>query len=98
MSPDLRIRGVFPASGTARAAPFLLVPPIFPTRPMKRIVGLGIGVLYVVLAVIAFGKGSAGSAAGHPELGFWWGVIGVLLSIACAGAILGTLNHTRARG
>lgn len=62
---------------------------------MKLIIGVIFGVFYAVLAGLAFKTSRAGWAGGHPDLGFWWAVIGTLLSIAGLGALIGTWLHTR---
>lgn len=72
-----------------------------PTRTqdtgMKRILGLGVGALWLVFSFSAFLNASAGRAMGAPDVAFWWGVIGSLLGIASLGAVGGTLIHTRSR-
>ena len=60
---------------------------------MKRSIGLVIGVIYILFAFGAYKNGMAGWGEGHSDLGFWWTVIGVLLSIAGLGALLGTWIH-----
>lgn len=60
---------------------------------MKRTVGLIIGVVYILFAFGAYKTGMDGWTAGHADLGFWWTVIGVLLTIAGVGALLGTWIH-----
>lgn len=65
---------------------------------MKRILGMGLGVLYLVIAFGAFSRASAGWAAGHADLGFWWTVVAVLLTIAALGALIGTWIHTQGSG
>ena len=60
---------------------------------MKRSIGLVIGVIYILFAFGAYKNGMAGWSEGHSDLGFWWTVIGVLLSIAGLGALLGTWIH-----
>ncbi len=62
---------------------------------MKRIIGMGVGVAYLGLAFIAIRKASAGWATGFEDLGFWWTVIAVILTIAACGALGGTWLHTR---
>ncbi|MFC1660881.1 hypothetical protein ACFL3S_05420 [Gemmatimonadota bacterium] len=62
---------------------------------MKRIVGIGIALLYALLSGLAFRSSKGGWAAGHSDLGFWWAVIGTLLGIAGLGALLGSWIHTR---
>ena len=63
---------------------------------MKRIIGWGVGVVYVVIALAVFSYASAGRAAGHGEIGFWFSVVGTLLAVAALGAFIGTWIHTRA--
>lgn len=36
-----------------------------------------------------------GWSQGHTDVGFWWTVITCLLTIAGAGAVIGTVIHTR---
>lgn len=62
---------------------------------MKRVLGIVLGVLWAVLAGLAFRESSNGWAAGHSDLGFWWAVIGTLLSIAGLGILVGSWIHTR---
>lgn len=60
---------------------------------MKKSIGLVIGVVYILVAFGAYKNGMAGWAAGHSDLGFWWTVIGGLLTIAGLGALVGTWIH-----
>jgi hypothetical protein len=60
---------------------------------MKQHAGLVIGVIYLLVAMGAFRTSMEGWRGGHPDLGFWWIVIGVLLSIAGMGALVGTWIH-----
>ncbi len=60
---------------------------------MKQHAGLVIGVIYLLVAMGAFRTSMEGWEAGHADLGFWWIVIGVLLSIAGMGALVGTWIH-----
>ncbi len=62
---------------------------------MKRILGMGVGVVYVVLAFAAFSRASSGSEAGHGDIAFWFSVVGVFLSIASLAAFIGTWIHTQ---
>jgi hypothetical protein len=62
---------------------------------MKRILGMGVGVLYFVIAYGAYSRASAGWDAGQSDVGFWWAVVAVLLSIAALGALIGTWIHTQ---
>ncbi|MEQ1856488.1 MAG: hypothetical protein ABL963_08460 [Longimicrobiales bacterium] len=62
---------------------------------MKRIFGMGMGVLYVVLAYAAFSRASTGAEAGHGDIAFWFSVVGTFLSIASLAAFIGTWIHTR---
>lgn len=62
---------------------------------MKRILGMGVGVVYIVLAYAAFNRASSGWEAGHGEIGFWFSVVGTFLSIASLAAFIGTWIHTR---
>ncbi len=60
---------------------------------MKKNAGLVIGVLYLIIAMGAFKNSMAGWEAGHGDLGFWWTVVGCLLTIAGLGALIGTWIH-----
>jgi hypothetical protein len=62
---------------------------------MKFLVGILVGVFYAVLVTLALGQSSQGWQAGNADLGFWWAVIGTLLGIAGAGAVIGSWLHTR---
>lgn len=62
---------------------------------MKRIIGMAVGVVYLGLAFIALRKASAGWSTGYEDLGFWWTVIAVVLTIAATGALVGTWLHTK---
>jgi len=62
---------------------------------MKRIIGMGVGVAYLGLAFVAVQKAGAGWSTGYEDLGFWWTVIAVILTIAAGGALVGTWLHTR---
>ncbi|MDZ7779416.1 MAG: hypothetical protein U5R14_05665 [Gemmatimonadota bacterium] len=62
---------------------------------MTRIFGMAVGVVYLGIAFGAYRNSSNGWEAGHADLGFWWAVIGVLLTIASLGALIGTWLHTR---
>ena len=62
---------------------------------MKFTLGMLIGIAWLAMANVTFGKASAGAAAGHPDLAFWWGVITALLGIAACGVLWGTHLHTR---
>jgi hypothetical protein len=62
---------------------------------MSRIFGFVVGLVWLVFAVGAFRNSMAGWGAQASDLGFWWGVIGVLLTIAAVAALFGTWIHTR---
>ena len=64
---------------------------------MSRIFGFTVGVIWLVLAAVAFRYSEAGWSADASDLGFWWGVIGVFLTLAAGAAVLGTWIHTRQR-
>jgi len=64
---------------------------------MTRILGMGVGAIYLVIAFGAFRRATAGWSEGHSDLGFWWTVIAVLLTIAALGALIGTWLHTQRR-
>jgi hypothetical protein len=62
---------------------------------MKRIIGMGIGVIWLGLAFFALQESLGGWDAGQTDVGFWWAVIASLLTIAALGALVGTWLHTR---
>ena len=62
---------------------------------MTRVLGMMAGFGILVLAGFAYGDSSAGWTAGHSDIGFWWAVIAVLLTIAGLGAVIGTWIHTQ---
>jgi hypothetical protein len=62
---------------------------------MKRIIGWGVGVFYLVISFAVFSFASAGRAAGHGEVGFWFSVVGTLLFVAALAAFIGTWIHTQ---
>ena len=62
---------------------------------MRRIFGMGVGVVWLGMAFLALRNSSAGWDAGHSDLGFWWTVIAGLLAIAGLGALIGTWIHTQ---
>jgi hypothetical protein len=62
---------------------------------MKRILGMGLGVLYLGIAFGAYTRAGAGWEAGHADLGVWWTVVAALLTIAALGALIGTWIHTQ---
>lgn len=65
---------------------------------MKRILGMGVGVLYLGIAFGALRRASEGWDTGHADLGVWWTVVAVLLTIAALGALIGTWIHTSGVG
>jgi hypothetical protein len=56
---------------------------------------MGVGVLYFGIAFGAYSRASAGWAAGHSDVGFWWTIIAAFLTIAAVGALVGTWIHTQ---
>ena len=62
---------------------------------MKRILGMGVGVVYLGIAFGALTRANDGWATGYSDIGFWWTVIAVLLTIAALGALIGTWIHTQ---
>ena len=65
---------------------------------MKRILGMGVGVVYLVISFAAFSRARSGLAEGHGEIGFWFSVVGTFLFIAALAAIIGTWIHTQRTG
>ena len=64
---------------------------------MRRIFGFAVGVVWLVFASVAYKNSAAGWSGSHTDLGFWWGVIAVLLTLAAGAAVVGTVLHTRER-
>jgi hypothetical protein len=62
---------------------------------MKRILGMGVGIVYFGIAFAALRRATAGWETGFNDIGFWWTVIAVILAIAATGAMVGTWIHTR---
>ena len=62
---------------------------------MKFTLGMLIGIAWLAMANVTYGKAAAGRAEGHPDLFFWWGIITAFLTIAAVGALWGTHLHTR---
>jgi len=62
---------------------------------MARIFGFLVGIVWLGLAFGAFRRSMAGWNAAQSDIGFWWTVIGSLLTIAAVGALVGTWIHTR---
>ena len=62
---------------------------------MGRIFGMAVGVIWIVFVFISFSRSAAGWNAGQTDIGFWWAVIGSLLTLAAGSAFVGTWIHTR---
>jgi hypothetical protein len=62
---------------------------------MKRILGMGVGVVIFVIAFAAYTRASAGWDAGHSDIGFWWTIIALFLALVALSAMAGTLIHTQ---
>ncbi len=62
---------------------------------MKRILGMGVGVVYLVISYVAFSRARTGWNDGHGEIGFWFSVIATFLLIASLAAFIGTWIHTQ---
>jgi hypothetical protein len=62
---------------------------------MGRIFGFVVGAVWLVFAGVAFRNSAAGWSADASDLGFWWGVVAVFLTIASVAAFFGTWLHTR---
>lgn len=66
---------------------------------MKRIIGIGVGLVIMVISAVALRAGHAGRLQGFEDIAFWWTVVGVLLAVASMAAIIGSILHSgRARG
>ena len=67
-------------------------------RPaMARGFGLAVGAVWLVFASLALQNSLGGWSEGYSDIGFWWGVIAVFLTIAGMVALVGTARH-RYRG
>ncbi len=64
---------------------------------MSRIFGFLIGLAWLGFAAGAFKNSAAGWSMDASDLGFWWGVVGVALTIAAGAALVGTWLHTQPR-
>ena len=62
---------------------------------MSRILGFGVGLVWLVFVFITFRNSMAGWNAGNNDIGFWWGVICAFLALAAVSAFVGTAIHTR---
>lgn len=62
---------------------------------MKKAFGFLAGLFLLSLAALALRTASVGWSGGHGDVGFWWTVISCFLGIAGAGAVIGTVIHTR---
>jgi len=62
---------------------------------MKRILGMGVGLVYFVIAFGAFSRARAGWADNYPDVGFWFTIIAAFLTIAGVSALVGTWIHTQ---
>jgi hypothetical protein len=62
---------------------------------MSRLFGFLVGIVWLVFAGISFRNSAAGWSADATDLGFWWGIIGIFLTLASGTAFVGTWLHTR---
>jgi hypothetical protein len=62
---------------------------------MTRIFGFLVGIVWLVLAGVAYRYSAAGWSADASDLGFWWAVVAAFLTIAAGAAFIGTWLHTR---
>jgi hypothetical protein len=62
---------------------------------MSRILGFGVGIVWLIFVFVAFSRSAGGWGAGQADIGFWWAVIGTFLAIASGAALVGTWLHTR---
>ena len=61
---------------------------------MRKIFGFLVGIVWLAFAGVAFRNSAAGWSADATDLGFWWGVVAVLLTLAAGAAVVGTWLHT----
>ena len=50
-----------------------------------RIFGILIGIVWLVFAAVAFRNSAAGWSAEASDIGFWWTIIGIFLTLAAGG-------------
>jgi hypothetical protein len=62
---------------------------------MGRIFGFLVGIVWLVFASVAFRTSASGWNQNASDIGFWWAVIGVFLTLAAGGALIGTWLHSR---
>jgi hypothetical protein len=77
-------------SGSALSVPEM---PEHIARPLSMVVGLGIGVLLLVLAVIAYVAMLSWDAIGRSGAVTAYGLTAFFLAVAGLGCTIGTLNH-----
>lgn len=61
----------------------------------SRMAGLAVGAVIAVLALWALWSGMSGFRADQNDVGLWYTVAGVFLSISAGAVIVGTTIHTR---
>ena len=61
---------------------------------MTRVLGVLIGLVILALATVMLGDSLEGWNNGYADIGFWWGIITLFLTIGGVSAIVGTLIHT----
>jgi len=64
--------------------------------PFGLLVGFTVGVVWVLLALGALASSLRGMAAGRPDWGLGWGLVGLLLMGAGLSALIGSWLHHRA--
>jgi hypothetical protein len=57
------------------------------------LVGSGIGIVWIAMALFAISKSIAGLNDRRPDFGLAWGLVGVLLLAAGGSALVGTWWH-----
>ncbi len=62
---------------------------------MARIFGFFVGLLWLAFASAAFIRSAHGWSSGASDIGLWFAVVGVFLTIAAGAAFVGTYLHTR---
>ncbi len=60
---------------------------------LALVVGFGIGVTWIAMALFALTKSFAGLNHHRPDYGLAWGLVGVLLLAAGGAALVGTWWH-----
>ncbi len=61
---------------------------------MSRVLGILVGIVILGLGSITFKDSLVGWSNGHSDVGFWWSIITLFLTLGGCSAIVGTYIHT----